>query len=109
LPSLHFRPPPPTGILALSLPDALPICSPTRDARHGSAQRLRHTAHAVPHIHDGADAAGVDCIRGRIRDAARVVSVAGVVEKVARSEEHTSELQSLAYLVCRLLLEKKKL
>src|SRR2546425_7095462 len=27
---------------------------------------------------------------------------------VCRSEEHTSELQSLAYLVCRLLLEKKK-
>src|SRR3989441_7837602 len=27
----------------------------------------------------------------------------------ARSEEHTSELQSLAYLVCRLLLEKKKM
>src|SRR2546425_5567836 len=27
---------------------------------------------------------------------------------VRRSEEHTSELQSLAYLVCRLLLEKKK-
>src|SRR2546425_3909147 len=30
----------------------------------------------------------------------------GVQER--RSEEHTSELQSLAYLVCRLLLEKKK-
>src|SRR2546425_6358477 len=29
-------------------------------------------------------------------------------ERLARSEEHTSELQSLAYLVCRLLLEKKK-
>src|SRR5687767_8652853 len=29
-------------------------------------------------------------------------------EKRGRSEEHTSELQSLAYLVCRLLLEKKK-
>src|SRR2546425_2696453 len=28
--------------------------------------------------------------------------------RVNRSEEHTSELQSLAYLVCRLLLEKKK-
>src|SRR3989441_2037134 len=27
---------------------------------------------------------------------------------ILRSEEHTSELQSLAYLVCRLLLEKKK-
>src|SRR2546425_6688959 len=28
--------------------------------------------------------------------------------RTIRSEEHTSELQSLAYLVCRLLLEKKK-
>src|SRR5712672_4653140 len=28
--------------------------------------------------------------------------------RLPRSEEHTSELQSLAYLVCRLLLEKKK-
>src|SRR2546425_1526616 len=34
---------------------------------------------------------------------------AGIVGAgVVRSEEHTSELQSLAYLVCRLLLEKKK-
>src|SRR5262245_63938145 len=32
-------------------------------------------------------------------------SVLGVIE---RSEEHTSELQSLRHLVCRLLLEKKK-
>src|SRR3989441_11946366 len=32
----------------------------------------------------------------------------GPVLAVLRSEEHTSELQSLAYLVCRLLLEKKK-
>src|SRR2546425_3020785 len=31
-----------------------------------------------------------------------------IVTQVERSEEHTSELQSLAYLVCRLLLEKKK-
>src|SRR3989441_7307285 len=31
-----------------------------------------------------------------------------LIADVARSEEHTSELQSLAYLVCRLLLEKKK-
>src|SRR2546425_4581505 len=30
------------------------------------------------------------------------------VRAFERSEEHTSELQSLAYLVCRLLLEKKK-
>src|SRR3989441_9296410 len=32
----------------------------------------------------------------------------GRAARGARSEEHTSELQSLAYLVCRLLLEKKK-
>src|SRR2546425_12212306 len=32
----------------------------------------------------------------------------GEVLRYQRSEEHTSELQSLAYLVCRLLLEKKK-
>src|SRR2546425_8875000 len=32
----------------------------------------------------------------------------GSVSTGSRSEEHTSELQSLAYLVCRLLLEKKK-
>src|SRR5687767_15375928 len=30
------------------------------------------------------------------------------ISSPTRSEEHTSELQSLAYLVCRLLLEKKK-
>src|SRR5262245_64180926 len=33
---------------------------------------------------------------------------AGVVFSRLRSEEHTSELQSLRHLVCRLLLEKKK-
>src|SRR5947209_12289523 len=47
---------------------------------------------------------------------ARVLAVLGGVENAAfvrlgadtRSEEHTSELQSRQYLVCRLLLEKKK-
>src|SRR2546425_5340271 len=39
-----------------------------------------------------------------IRQADAVALVRGRL----RSEEHTSELQSLAYLVCRLLLEKKK-
>src|SRR2546425_7996443 len=42
------------------------------------------------------------CTRCRLRDSKRFP------ESTARSEEHTSELQSLAYLVCRLLLEKKK-
>src|SRR5699024_11859511 len=35
-------------------------------------------------------------------------AIAGVRDKVYRSEEHTSELQSRFDLVCRLLLEKKK-
>src|SRR3989441_5775205 len=39
---------------------------------------------------------------------ARARPLGGEGQQVARSEEHTSELQSLAYLVCRLLLEKKK-
>src|SRR3712207_8733149 len=38
----------------------------------------------------------------------RAVVVAGDGHEVGRSEEHTSELQSRQYLVCRLLLEKKK-
>src|SRR2546425_6320755 len=42
-------------------------------------------------------------------DLARRVPVEPLGARVHhRSEEHTSELQSLAYLVCRLLLEKKK-
>src|SRR5205823_9757409 len=36
------------------------------------------------------------------------VNIGSLPENGVRSEEHTSELQSLAYLVCRLLLEKKK-
>src|SRR5687767_15519616 len=42
--------------------------------------------------------------------AARTQRTVAAASRLAscRSEEHTSELQSLAYLVCRLLLEKKK-
>ena len=37
-----------------------------------------------------------------------VAAIAVLVSMALRSEEHTSELQSPMYLVCRLLLEKKK-
>src|SRR5947209_17286686 len=40
--------------------------------------------------------------------ASRLVGLDKEKEKLDRSEEHTSELQSRQYLVCRLLLEKKK-
>src|SRR5687767_15632963 len=47
---------------------------------------------------------------GRFELAVRRLDIFWGTSKKAsyRSEEHTSELQSLAYLVCRLLLEKKK-
>src|SRR5687767_15678835 len=68
-------------------------------------------------VEDGARVESVAPIARDYREqglvaAARVV--AGLAARrrlphvVGRSEEHTSELQSLAYLVCRLLLEKKK-
>src|SRR2546423_7051598 len=49
----------------------------------------------------------------RDKSSARLICIDGVNSMTGnaahlRSEEHTSELQSLAYLVCRLLLEKKK-
>src|SRR3712207_7023173 len=42
------------------------------------------------------------------RDLERLLEVALLPRAQLRSEEHTSELQSRQYLVCRLLLEKKK-
>src|SRR5205823_10160352 len=45
--------------------------------------------------------------RDHLARPARPARSAAGVQPVYRSEEHTSELQSLAYLVCRLLLEKK--
>src|SRR3712207_6895974 len=55
--------------------------------------------------------ADVDLTAFAITMAAAWVAVAALERKVLqtrRSEEHTSELQSRQYLVCRLLLEKKK-
>src|SRR5258705_4452710 len=46
--------------------------------------------------------------RPRLRGAHRERPLAGAHRQRHRSEEHTSELQSLRHLVCRLLLEKKK-
>src|SRR5205814_3604831 len=67
--------------------------SPRDDAAGGSGRRALAGS-------GGCEAVGVRC--------ARVGSVGGGAGG-ARSEEHTSELQSLRHLVCRLLLEKKKI
>src|SRR5205823_14052236 len=91
--------PPASDSSTLSLHDALPIsiCGPF--ARTPDLQHWRYPGRDFSFAQDrnyGIRRGGA----GR-RDGGQF-SFAGV-----RSEEHTSELQSLAYLVCRLLLEKK--
>src|SRR5205814_8746890 len=44
----------------------------------------------------------------RVGELDRLLRAGAKIERLKRSEEHTSELQSLRQLVCRLLLEKKK-
>src|SRR3712207_8949110 len=53
-------------------------------------------------------AAFVYQVFGLDRSPWRFISIADLPKFAGRSEEHTSELQSRQYLVCRLLLEKKK-
>src|SRR3712207_8645498 len=77
-----------TEIYTLSLHDALPIYS----VREGD----------VVLIWGGSGGLGSMAIQ-------IVKAMGGIPVAVVRSEEHTSELQSRQYLVCRLLLEKKKI
>src|SRR2546425_12286298 len=79
-----------TEIYTLSLHDALPISRGDRD-------RLDDEP-VAPQPLDAGVRQGPEA----------VLPVQGHLVRPVRSEEHTSELQSLAYLVCRLLLEKKK-
>src|SRR3989441_7013168 len=53
-------------------------------------------------------ARSASCDTGRSKRTLRIKLDSAQFDFSKRSEEHTSELQSLAYLVCRLLLEKKK-
>src|SRR3712207_7463600 len=81
-----------TEIYTLSLHDALPIS--LRDDDH-----LDDLAPLGPQA---------DTLIRESRRAQLVVRHVGCRTHAPRSEEHTSELQSRQYLVCRLLLEKKK-
>src|SRR3712207_8930443 len=89
-----------TEIYTLSLHDALPIFVPRhRDAGHRDpGAGVEVLGEHLPRVH------AVDVVRAEDHDQVRAL----VVDQVeGRSEEHTSELQSRQYLVCRLLLEKK--
>src|SRR5690606_41507492 len=90
-----FSAPPSTAIYTLSLHDALPICT---DEVTGASETSESDADASPE----------DIGSSESRDAGSPADGEEEAEPVARSEEHTSELQSRENLVCRLLLEKKK-
>src|SRR5205823_14634576 len=108
-PSLLLSPPPPR----LPCPRSFPTRRSSDLPRHAPVRGgLRSLRAGRPPRPAGEVATGrrlPACGRGRHRGrrphAGRRRPVA---TSPARSEEHTSELQSLAYLVCRLLLEKKK-
>src|SRR3712207_7110413 len=79
-----------TEIYTLSLHDALPISDETLlDAPRTAERRERHAVY----VGSIAERFDVELVRAALT--------------ALRSEEHTSELQSRQYLVCRLLLEKK--
>src|SRR5205823_12663791 len=97
-------PPPTTHTHTLSLHDALPIYNPNGET-HGN--RLRA---AVPRLVSDYLAALGPSVHLVHVGPARFEGLSLGADRyhwMPRSEEHTSELQSLAYLVCRLLLEKK--
>src|SRR5258707_4133538 len=86
-----------TEIYTLSLHDALPISSGRAKERNGQVDE--GTVHRLRRL-----------VFQHRRNRLRWLDAGEEVKRwlAHRSEEHTSELQSRQYLVCRLLLEKKK-
>src|SRR3712207_8341937 len=95
MPFFFFNDTATTEIYTLSLHDALPICASEARGRAPGGSRTRDI--------DPGEIAFCQLNYRRI-DGLHV----GFTVSCFRSEEHTSELQSRQYLVCRLLLEKKK-
>src|SRR5207302_10444082 len=83
-------------IYTLSLHDALPICERVAEILPGHAGRANRLGDGAVDIEDPR----LGIVEQRLR---------AVAHHRHRSEEHTSELQSRENLVCRLLLEKKKI
>src|SRR5205823_11835266 len=100
-PSFTVTPPSPLDLYSLSLHDALPISIAVLRSAPVYRSHIGRPGRGGAY---GGRRAGRSSVAGRggIRADPRADRQPG------RSEEHTSELQSLAYLVCRLLLDKKK-
>src|SRR5437899_7193697 len=69
-----------------------------------SAHRVFEVLDTEPEVTDVSRPVRLEPVRGQVE----FENVTFAYDGVRRSEEHTSELQSLRHLVCRLLLEKKK-
>src|SRR3712207_8970351 len=80
------------------------------DPERGRATLLRHDPVRPQHPahEDGAEQRAAARERDVGRPVAHDAPAVGVAAQGVRSEAHTSELQARQYLVCRLLLEKKK-
>src|SRR5207244_12720276 len=96
-----------TAIYTLSLHDALPIC---RGIRHEVVVD-HHLVEGAGHFRDRRRASSIACFTRGDRLCDPPTHFLRRLDDLAilRSEEHTSELQSPDHLVCRLLLEKKKI
>src|SRR5690606_41983390 len=104
-----FDDPASTDSYALSLHDALPISAALFRRAFASLFFLLNLVHTTqdftaedPNFDADGAVRGLRTNRGIIN-----ICTQGVQRHAARSEEHTSELQSRENLVCRLLLEKK--
>src|SRR5438309_9294392 len=91
-----FNNPPTTQIYTLSLHDALPISEHSCERIEIDLRSAMHSSRPVSRCQP----CGAQLPQSPLR---------GLQRYVQRSEEHTSELQSQFHLVCRLLLEKKKI
>src|SRR5262249_61294108 len=101
-----FNHTPTTEIYTLSLHDALPICL---DAVEIAAAVLRVSGCGAEFSRTGTLELHNSLVDQFLARDTYIIVRTHKAKRQSRSEEHTSELQSLTNLVCRLLLEKKKI
>src|SRR5207249_10056455 len=106
-PRLHYLKKSPTPRSTL-----FPYTTLFRSSASASREKVTHSAHASRPNRTSARRDTCTHVRGQSHDVAQGDeagrAIATSAASPARSEEHTSELQSRFDLVCRLLLEKKK-
>src|SRR5205814_8493246 len=100
----HSRDPPDLHSFPTRRSSDLGLKSLTLDDLKAHAQRVFTRGRVVVGLAGGADPA----LEQRMREGLAALPAGVGARPPLRSEEHTSELQSLRHLVCRLLLEKKK-